>query len=77
MEWIELGLPYSYWYPGEQGETFEHLGLNKPGTLIDIGDNRIYLIGHINPNCGICDDCIEFAGSVIVKRYKIIWQEDK
>jgi len=72
-EWIELGLPY--WCYDEQGESFESLGLNKPGTLIDVED-KIYLIGHINLSCGVCDDCTEFEYDAIVKRYKVIWEED-
>jgi len=66
-EWIEFGLPY--W-------RFGHAELNKPGTLVDV-DSKIYLIGHINPLSGICDDCTEFEYDAIVKRYKVIWEEDK
>lgn len=68
--WVDINLPY-YVY---EGDSFEARGLNKPGTLIET-DRGTFLIGHINPNRGVCDDCTEFAEDTIVKRYKIIWKE--
>jgi hypothetical protein len=49
-------------------------GFNKPGTLIEVdieGELKIFLIGHINTSGGICDDCTEFSGDRIVKRYAV------
>jgi hypothetical protein len=69
-EWIELNL--QYW--SRDLHSFESKGLNKPGTLIDT-HLGIFLIGHINPLKGVCDDCCEFGNQTIVKRYKIIWTE--
>lgn len=61
-------------------ESFSGLGLNKPGTLIEVkvGDEvKQYLIGHINPICGVCDDCCEFdSRTAIVLRYKVIWSDE-
>jgi hypothetical protein len=71
-DWFELNLPY--WCRKNDGQSFEGLDLNKPGTLIET-DSGIFLIGHINPLKGVCDDCVEFSTETIVKRYKIIWSE--
>lgn len=71
-DWIELNLPY--WRPYDEGESFEENGLNKPGTLIET-EHGTFLIGHINPLRGVCDDCTEFGNETFVKRYKIIWTE--
>ena len=48
-------------------------GLNKPGTLIELDNGKFHLIGSINSNRGICDDCVAFDNSTIVKRYRRIW----
>ena len=60
-------------------KSFSGLGLAKPGTLIEVeydGKLNQYLIGHINDEAGICDDCKAFIkNKTIVKRYKIVWQE--
>lgn len=60
--------------------SFTGLGLNKPGTLIEvkIGDElKQYLIGDINPICGVCDDCTEFdSRQTIVVRYKVVWSNE-
>jgi hypothetical protein len=68
-EWIEINLPFLA-YPSEN--SFDGLGLNKPGTLVET-NKGIFLIGDINQNRGVCDDCEAFSIKEIVKRYKIIW----
>lgn len=58
---------------------FMHLGVMKPGILLDVddGDNsKIVLVGHVNKLFGVCDDCVEFSGKAIVKRYKTVWEEN-
>lgn len=50
---------------------FDGQGLNKPGTQIEVGE-KLYLIGDINPNRGVCDDCIAFASDAIVTRYRVL-----
>jgi hypothetical protein len=59
--------------------SFCQLGLNQPGTLVEIeiyGNTKQYLIGDINPLVGVCDDCVAFEKrEAIVKRYKIVWSK--
>jgi hypothetical protein len=57
--------------------SFVGLGLNKPGVLIEVEDNRKlaqYLIGHIIFDY---EEPELFSSSAIVKRYKIVWSGDK
>jgi hypothetical protein len=65
----------------ETTPSFSTLGYRKPGVLIEIAtcgnETKEYLIGHINQHGGVCDDCVLFDDSTIVKRYKVIWSEDK
>lgn len=52
-------------------------GLNKPGTLIEVvigGKTETFLIGDVNCLGGVCDDCMMFDRSVIVKRYAVVWE---
>ena len=54
-------------------------GLNKAGTLIEVEQDSVmkqFLIGDINESRGVCDDCCEFNGDTIVKRYKVIWEKE-
>ena len=71
-DWIELNLPYDNY----KENCFVGKDLNIPGTLIDT-KYGIFLIGHINPLKGVCDDCVEFRSPTIVKRYKIVWTEEQ
>lgn len=61
-------------------QSFSGLGLDKPGTLIEVEVDSVlsqYLIGDINPNAGVCDDCVEFdKRTAIVKRYQIVWSKE-
>jgi len=57
---------------GEISDSFCDSGLNKPGTVIFMESGKIYLIGHINPLAGVCDDCVEFGRGSIVMGYKEI-----
>ena len=52
-------------------KTFCGQGLNKPGTVIEV-DGKTYLIGDINLVGGTCDDCMDFLGSAIVTRYRLL-----
>ena len=71
-DWIEVNIPF--WHT-RGGTDFVSLDLNKAGTLIDT-EKGIFLIGHINQVGGICDDCSDFDDDTIVKRYKIVWEEE-
>lgn len=57
-------------------KSFSGLKLDRPGTLIEIEVKKKtsqYLIGHINPLAGVCDDCCQFdKETAIVKRYKVL-----
>jgi hypothetical protein len=59
--------------------SFCGLGLNKPGTLVEVKIGKKtsqYLIGHINELLGVCDDCTAFDGKrATVLKYKVIWKE--
>jgi len=62
----------------ESKTSFVGMGLNKPGTLIEViidGKLQVFLIGHINPLSGVCDDCPMFDNDIMVKRYKVIWEQ--
>jgi hypothetical protein len=52
--------------------------LNKPGTLIERkdGDEIAYeVIGHINKNGGVCDDCMGISKDTMILRYKMLWDQ--
>jgi hypothetical protein len=90
IEWIEINLPYntgylkycdSYLkYCDNQLETdkksFCGRELNKPGTLVELEDGTIHLIGTINKHRGTCDDCVAFDENVIIKRYATVIELD-
>lgn len=54
-----------------EGRTFVGQGLAKPGTQIEV-DGKLYLIGDINPNRCVCDDCTAFDMDAIVTRYRVL-----
>lgn len=82
MKWIEINLPYGPIYSRDsiysrdlnELDSIESRGLNKPGVLIKTADGKEYLIGNINENRGVCDDCVEFSENEIVVAYKIVWE---
>jgi len=58
----------------ERQKSFCGKELNKPGTLVEILDNKElkqYLIGDINSLGGVCDDCMGFSKNAVVVRYKV------
>lgn len=71
--WIKLNLPYGPCLDDDFNEidSFDKRNLNKPGTLIETEYGQ-FLIGHINPNIGICDDCQMFSSETVVLKYKIL-----
>lgn len=59
----------------DEQKSFCGMKLNKPGTLIEILDNKVLkqlLIGDINNLGGVCDDCMGFSRDAVVVRYKIM-----
>jgi len=82
MNWTKINLPYGPIYnnesPWEEMDSFSMRKLNVPGTLIQMKSGEQYLIGHINPNRGVCDDCVMFHTTDVVEQYKIVFtQEEK
>ena len=75
-DFIKCKLPYGPIYARnlEHKDSFVERGLNKPGTLIFMEDGSTYLIGHINPMLGCCDDCTLFQKEAIVLGYKVLIQ---
>jgi len=75
-KWKNINIPFGpiyAWAPGmKEGDSFSKRDLNKPGTLIELKNGKQYLIGDINVMRGVCDDCVAFESSTIVKRYKVL-----
>lgn len=82
-KWLEQQPEYQAWDKRESAayerawiehkqKSFCGRGLNVPGTLIELEDGSIHLIGSINTNGGVCSDCVAFDESMIVKRYAVI-----
>jgi hypothetical protein len=60
-------------------EGFYSHPMRKPGVLIEVlenGEKKQYLIGHINESCGVCDDCTMFDKDTVVLRAKIVWEHE-
>lgn len=69
-DWIQVSLTWDEFYSQ---------GLNKPGTIIEVKfkdhynkkkTKRQFLIGDINTNAGVCDDCTAFDRDAKVMKYK-------
>jgi hypothetical protein len=58
------------WRAENKPLSFTGAGLNKPGTWIKMANGKIYLIGHINTDRGVCDDCTVFEADEIIVAYK-------
>jgi len=56
---------------GDDALTFKGQGLAVPGTQVEV-DGKAYLIGNINPNRGLCDDCTAFDSDAIVTRHRVL-----
>jgi hypothetical protein len=55
--------------------TFQGQGLAKPGVQVEMEDGKKYLIGDINANRGVCDDCTVFEREAIVLRYRVLIED--
>ena len=80
--WINMNLPYgpifdyAAGYADNEVDSFTKRDLSKAGVLIEVQEETgkmQYLIGHINENRGVCDDCTMFDTDTIVVRYMIVW----
>lgn len=47
--------------------------LDQPGTIIELENGQIELIGSINRSAGVCNDCKVFDDDSIVKRYAVVF----
>jgi hypothetical protein len=73
--WIKVNLPLGpiYDYSNET-EIVEKESMDKklkPGMLLKLKNKKIILVGDINKNGGICDDC-HYGQETIVTHYKQI-----
>lgn len=59
---------------------FRNHELRRPGVLIEVKDEvsapKQYLIGDVNKNGGVCDDCMAFSHCAIVLRAKVLIDKD-
>ncbi len=61
-------------------KSFVGLGLNVPGTLVEVdveGKIDQYLIGHINSDADVWDDHAMFDEKSIVLRYMAVWKKEE
>jgi hypothetical protein len=80
-EWIKVNLPLGPIYdysvlvddPGFEKKSMR--GKLKPGMLLELKDGKILMVGDINKNGGLCDDC-HYGEETIVKRYKQLTIKD-
>ncbi len=72
-EVIEYHKKYNEFSILEKSKSFRGLKLNKPGTLIELENGSIELIGSINTSAGVCDDCTSFDGGTIITRYAVVY----
>lgn len=49
--------------------------LAKSGTLIELESGKVLLIGDINEEGGVCNDCLGINKSDIIKRYAVIYSK--
>ena len=66
MEWHQVSMTW---------REFRNSEFCKPGTIVTVKNYnkkwKDYLIGDININGGVCDDCMNFEYEAKVKRYKV------
>lgn len=64
----------------EKAKSFSRSEWAKPGVVIEVlrSDGTIsqMMIGDINTNGGVCNDCAGISSSDIIKRYKIVWSKE-
>jgi len=72
-KWITVNLPLGpiYDYSNEDSviEKKSMHGILRPGMLLELKNKKVILVGDINRNGGVCDDC-HYGRETIVKRYK-------
>lgn len=61
----------------QKKKSFTGLGLNVPGTLVEVEDGSIEFIGTMNELAGVCNDCVAFDKKLIIKRYALVFPFSK
>jgi hypothetical protein len=79
VDWKTINLPYGPIFDNKLNEedSFSKRKLDKPGILIQIETGEEFLIGDINKNRGICDDCAEFDNTMLVVKYAIVFKRKR
>lgn len=72
-EWKEFQKRLEKFNEEEDKKSFSRSGLAMPGTLVEMEDGSIEMIGSINTSGGVCNDCMAFGDSMIVKRYAVVY----
>ena len=69
--WIKVNLPLGpiYDFSERVKEKKSMDSILKPGMLLELKSGEIILVGDINTNGGVFDDC-HYGKETIVKRYK-------
>ena len=84
-EWIIYGKPFLEMYNEDLNKAGTLIEVEIPNYVFNEEKHRSYkkgtkkqkfLIGDININGGICDDCVSFEDICIVVRYKVLVTED-
>lgn len=72
-EWKAYSKAVDEYSAKQKLNSFTGRGLNKPGTIIEMADGSIELIGTINDIAGICNDCVRFEREEVVVRYAVVY----
>jgi hypothetical protein len=65
--WIGYGLTW---------KTFQESDMNAAGVQVKRGDDR-FLIGNVNMQGGVCDDCTDLFDSDVIDAYRILVKESE
>lgn len=74
INWIECNLPWLNQKSANEkdAEPVSFSSIAKPGMLIELESGKQMLIGHINEEGGVCNDCMGINKSDVIKRYAVI-----
>lgn len=71
--WLEYQVRHKAFVDEQKQKSFTGRGLAMPGTLVEMEDGSIEMIGSINTSGGVCNDCMAFDDNMIVKRYAVVY----
>lgn len=78
-EWIEVNIPFGGVYDTRNSDELDSMkkrNLISAGVQVEMEDGERYLIGDINECRGVCDDCTAFRSDAIVRRYRVVWDDE-